>query len=173
MIKAILAHDAKYGIGKDNDLPWPKNKEDMKWFKEMTMNHTVVMGRKTWDSLPVKPLPNRHNIIITSSEIDPTVVKDHKNSSYIDHSRESIGLLSSVSNLISLKGDMWIIGGATLIESSLDIIDELWLNNVGGDYDCDTFLPEFQIKQQFVPHNILLNGLKIIKWVRKNNNSKN
>jgi hypothetical protein len=53
------------------------------------------------------------------------------------------------------------------------MIDELWLNNVGGDYECDTFLPEFQIKQQFVPHNILLNGLKVIKWVRKNKNSKN
>ncbi len=168
MIKAILAHDAKYGIGKDNDLPWPKNKEDMKWFKEMTMNHTVVMGRKTWDSLPFKPLPNRHNIIITSSEIDGKDLKDHMRSSF-----ETMRAEDYIKRLQSMEDDLWIIGGAGLIESSLDIIDELWLNNVGGDYDCDTFLPEFQIKQQFVPHNILLNGLKIIKWVRKNNNSKN
>ena len=82
MIKAILAHDAKYGIGKDNDLPWPKNEADMKWFKAMTLNHTVVMGRKTWDSLPFKPLPNRHNIIVTSNEIDTAGLKDHRQSSF-------------------------------------------------------------------------------------------
>jgi dihydrofolate reductase len=166
MIKAILAHDAKYGIGKDNDLPWPKNEADMKWFKAMTLNHTVVMGRKTWDSLPFKPLPNRHNIIVTSNEIDTAGLKDHRRSSF-----ETLRP-TDLTRLEAMKDDIWIIGGATLIASSLDMIDELWLNNVGGDYECDTFLPEFQIKQQFVPHNILLNGLKVIKWVRKNKNSK-
>ena len=62
-IKAILACDADWGIGKDGDLPWPHNPADLKWFKQSTLNHTVVMGKATWDSLPVKPLPNRVNVL--------------------------------------------------------------------------------------------------------------
>ena len=59
MIRAILAHDAYWGIGKDGDLPWPKNPDDLKWFKECTEGGVVVMGKTTWDSLPNKPLPKR------------------------------------------------------------------------------------------------------------------
>ena len=70
MIKAILACDQDWGIGKDGDLPWPHNTEDLKWFKESTIGGVVVMGKSTWNSLPRKPLPNRKNIIITSSEQD-------------------------------------------------------------------------------------------------------
>ena len=57
MIKAILAVDEKGGVSKHGSMPWPKNLLDMKWFVENTKNQIVVMGRKTWDSLPIKPLP--------------------------------------------------------------------------------------------------------------------
>ena len=49
-VKAILACDADWGIGKDGNLPWPHNPADLKWFKQSTLNHTVVMGKATWDS---------------------------------------------------------------------------------------------------------------------------
>ena len=68
-VKAILACDADWGIGKDGNLPWPHNPADLKWFKQSTLNHTVVMGKATWDSLPVKPLPNRVNVVVSSSDI--------------------------------------------------------------------------------------------------------
>ena len=65
MIIAIVSVDEKYGIGKDGKL-LVSHSEDMNFFKTMTTGNIVVMGRKTWDSLPKKPLPNRTNIIITS-----------------------------------------------------------------------------------------------------------
>ena len=70
MIKAILACDENWGIGKAGTLPWLHNPADLKWFKQMTTGSTVVMGRKTWDSLPVKPLPNRKNIVVSSNRVE-------------------------------------------------------------------------------------------------------
>ena len=70
MIKAILACDEDWGIGKDGELPWPHNSADLKWFKEITTGGVVVMGKSTWDSLPFKPLPKRENIIVTRSNQD-------------------------------------------------------------------------------------------------------
>ena len=68
MIKAILACDDEWGIGKDGDLPWPHNPADLKWFKKNTLNCMVIMGKSTWDSLPRKPLPNRENMIVTKAK---------------------------------------------------------------------------------------------------------
>ena len=69
MISAIVAVDENFGIGFNGDL-LEHIPEDLKHFKELTSGHTVVMGRKTWDSLPKKPLPNRHNLVITK---DPSI----------------------------------------------------------------------------------------------------
>ena len=66
MIRAILACDENWGIGKSGALPWPHNPADLKWFKASTLNHTIVMGKATWDSLPVKPLSNRVNVVVSS-----------------------------------------------------------------------------------------------------------
>src|SRR5438067_954817 len=63
-ISLIAAMDSNRGIGKDNGLPWPKIAEDFKHFKSTTLNHPVVMGRKTFESIG-RPLPNRHNIVIS------------------------------------------------------------------------------------------------------------
>ena len=64
MIKLVLAVAENGVIGKDGAIPWHIS-EDLKRFKALTMGHTVVMGRKTWDSLPKKPLPGRVNIVVT------------------------------------------------------------------------------------------------------------
>ena len=66
-INMIWAQDINNAIGKDGDLPW-RIPEDLKNFKNITNNATIIMGRKTWDSLPIKPLPNRRNIVISSME---------------------------------------------------------------------------------------------------------
>ena len=65
-MKLILACDPKGGIGYKNKLPWNKIQGDLPRFKRLTDDCIIVMGRKTWESLPVKPLPNRTNLIITS-----------------------------------------------------------------------------------------------------------
>lgn len=162
-VNAILAHDSFWGIGKNGDLPWPKNSDDLKWFKENTHGGVVVMGRKTWEGLYVKPLPGRLNYVISSSnnisrgyhgiyggDNIVEVIKDKIVNRYADHSK------------------IWIIGGAQLVESCLDIIDELWLNNVEGVYDCDTFLPKQKITELFYPASTEKKSFGIItKWVKR------
>ena len=66
MISAIVAVDYNWGIGFNGDL-LEHIPEDLKYFKQLTTGNTVIMGRKTWDSLPNKPLPNRTNIVITNN----------------------------------------------------------------------------------------------------------
>jgi dihydrofolate reductase len=160
MIRVILAHDSFWGIGKDGDLPWPKNKDDLKWFKDTTMGGVVVMGKNTWDSLPEKskPLPGRNNIVVTSS------IKD-KDGPYhfltLEQAKTHILSMSKLQNV-------WIIGGAQLVESCLDITDELLLNDVGGVYDCDTFLPKQKITELFHIGSVEVLSFGIItKWVRR------
>ena len=160
LIRAILAHDSRWGIGKDGDLPWPKNSEDMKWFKECTNESVVVMGRNTWDSLPFSfcPLPNRYNVIVSNTlgTLDHLMVEVVKPDIY-----------KSRLNILARRNDLWIIGGAQLINSSLDIIDELWLNNVQGDYNCDTFLPKEQITEQFSAASWEVKSFgTITKWIK-------
>jgi len=136
-VKAILACDADWGIGKDGNLPWPHNPADLKWFKQSTLNHTVVMGKATWDSLPVKPLPNRVNVVVSSSDILAKV------------DVLSITDLRRRLSSMDTEQDVWIIGGARLIEGMMDYIDEFHLSQINGTYDCDTFLPSTVIQELY------------------------
>jgi dihydrofolate reductase len=157
MIKAILACDQEWGIGKNGALPWPHNSADLKWFKQHTNNSTIVMGRKTWESLPVKPLPNRENIVVTSGLIKgPDVVVD-------------IRSFYKILPQIKFQKDVWIIGGAQLIEHCLDIIDEFYLSRIEGVYNCDTFLPADLIMDKFKLYDAeeTDSDLYIEKWARK------
>lgn len=131
-VNAILAHDDKYGIGKNGGLPWPHNSADMKWFRECTNGHVVVMGRRTWESLGNKKLPNRTNIVVTRSEIE---------------GEPDCKYYGDMSKLISLiKVDYpdlktWIIGGADIYKQTLHLCDSIYLTHFKGDYECDTFVP--------------------------------
>jgi dihydrofolate reductase len=157
MIKAILACDQEWGIGKNGALPWPHNSADLRWFKQHTNNSTIVMGRKTWESLPVKPLPNRENIVVTSGLIKgPDVVVDMRS-------------FYKILPQIKFQKDVWIIGGAQLIEHCLDIIDEFYLSRIQCIYDCDTFLPADLIMDKFNLYDAeeTDSDLYIEKWARK------
>jgi|TARA_R110000787_G_scaffold265337_1_gene371329 dihydrofolate reductase len=138
-IKAILACDDNYGIGKDGTLPWPHNPADLKWFKESTTDCAIVMGRNTWVSLPKKPLPNRTNVVITSIEN-----RNIENADFVfcDNVNDRI---------VSLSQDypVWIIGGTKLILSCINLIDEFHLSRIKGSYDCDTFLPGTLIEENY------------------------
>jgi dihydrofolate reductase len=128
MIKAIIATDSEGGIGKNGTIPWPPNKEDLKHFKNLTTGHIVVMGSKTWlDPCFPAPLKNRDNYIVTSKTegFDGATImrKDFK---------------SQILELSENK-TVWIIGGASVIEQCIDIIDEIHLTVIRGYFDCDTF----------------------------------
>lgn len=157
MIRAILAHDAMWGIGKDGDLPWPKNADDLAWFKESTQGGVVVMGRKTWESLPRKPLPGRKNVVVSNKMKTKTDIEVVQTDIY-----------KSRLTIINHTENVWVIGGAKFLEDSLDIVDELWLNNVGGDYDCDTFLPKREITRLFEPKTTETKSFGIITvWSKR------
>jgi len=137
MIRAILACDDDWGIGKDGDLPWPHNPADLRWFKESTTGSVVAMGKATWDSLPKKPLPNRNNVVITTSE------KDKDGPYHFLTFNKAKSYLTSMNQI----QDVWVIGGAKLVEGLLPIIEEVWLSRIQGSYDCDTFLPATLIEE--------------------------
>lgn len=156
MIRAIFACDKNWGIGKNNSLPWPRNPADLKWFKECTVGSVIVMGRTTWESLPNKPLPDRNNIIVTS-ETNPIYGPYHfvKYDSY-----------KSLIKQMNQLQPVWIIGGAKLLETSFDIVEEIWLSRISGTYDCDTYLPKDIIQKCYTRYNkeTTDSGLTIEKW---------
>lgn len=144
MIKAILASTSTGGIGNRGTLPWPHNKEDMQWFKQNTDGHVVVMGRNTWDDPKMpKPLPNRINVIVSNHMIpDYQVRRIHG-----DVPAEVLALQKQFADR-----DIYIIGGKQIYEVTADIVDQVLLTRVKGNYWADTrlqldrYLAPFRIK---------------------------
>jgi dihydrofolate reductase len=142
MIKAILACDDTGGVSKDGTLPWPNNSTDLKWFKENTAGHVVVMGSTTWEDphMP-RPLPKRTNVLVTSRPAEFSGA-DHYISGDLNKSVQRIA--DEYPSLIT-----WVIGGPNIIEQTLGVIDEFYLSRIPGDYDCDTHLPMKKIETLF------------------------
>jgi dihydrofolate reductase len=150
MIRAILAADINNGIGKNGTLPWPKNSSDLKWFRDCTINKAVVMGRKTWEDPKMpKPLPNRYNIVVSNSYIPegPNMI--------IRRSDDMERILKE------MHTDVWIIGGANLLKSSLRLCEEVWVSRFKTDYKCDTFI---DLKGFKIYNNTEINGLNIERY---------
>lgn len=142
MIKAILACDDQGGVSKDGTLPWPHNSTDLKWFKDNTAGHVVVMGSTTWDDphMP-RPLPKRTNVLVTTRKSDypgaDGYISGDLNTELKELERTCPGLI------------IWNIGGPTVIEQSLGVIDEFYISRIPGEYACDTFLPLRKIESLF------------------------
>lgn len=136
----ISALDKNRGIGKNNGLPWHLA-ADLKHFSETTKGGTVIMGRKTWDSLPEKyrPLPGRQNIVISRSEVALPA------GTLLAHS------LDEALNLSDPTRKAFVIGGATLYAEAIQhpACNELILTQIEGSFDCDAFFPE--IPERFHP----------------------
>jgi dihydrofolate reductase len=115
-------------IGKDNALPW-SIKEDMAHFKELTAGCPCIMGRKTWDSLPKKPLPGRLNIVISRSIA----------------SCSDCNVFSSLSAAIEFCADyekIFICGGAEIYRQALPLADKIELTLIHSAFEGDAFFPE-------------------------------
>ena len=136
MISLIAAIGRNYELGKNNTLLW-KLPADMKHFKEITMLHAVVMGRKTFESLG-KPLQNRRNIVITRD------VKYKKEGLPAQAGVEVVHSLSDALNLFEDKNEeIFIIGGGELYKQTMPIADKLYITHVDvEDAGADTFFPE-------------------------------
>ena len=128
-ISMIAAIGKNRELGKNNDLIW-HFKEDMKFFRETTTGNTVVMGRKTFESLP-HALPNRRNVVITTNK---------------DYVAEGAEVVTSVQEAKELtKNDnVFIIGGGKIYNEFLKYSDKLYLTEIDDECsDADTFFPEF------------------------------
>jgi len=137
-IALIVAMDRERGIGKNNNLMWDLP-ADMKFFKETTQGHIVVMGRKNFDSIPEKyrPLPHRENVILTRNT---------------DFEAEDCVVLHSIQECMEKyqkehNRKMFIIGGGEIYKLALeaDIVTEMYITHVNHSYGADTFFPEFDL----------------------------
>ncbi|MCF6276899.1 MAG: dihydrofolate reductase [Candidatus Magasanikbacteria bacterium] len=132
MIALMSAVSENNCIGVSGDLPW-NIPGDMKLFKKYTTGNVVIMGRKTWESLPEKfrPLPNRKNIIITRQP-------DYK-------APEEVAVYSDIKKAIQAHKNekVFIIGGGEIYKQSIDLADTLYITKVHRTIDvCDTFFPK-------------------------------
>lgn len=139
MIAAIVAVDNNYGIGFNGEL-LERIPDDLKRFKQLTDDSTVVMGRKTWDSLPKKPLPNRFNIIVTSEEVDDNDI-DIKHSSM----EEVKAFLE-----LDLGIPVFIIGGGMIYRELLPYCQEVYLTKILKDHEnVDTYFPNLDEMEEW------------------------
>lgn len=139
MINAIVAVEKGQGIGFNGSMPWPRLSGDLRFFKDKTINNIVIMGRKTWDSIGGKPLPNRINILLTRNTedlgadhqlIDTDVALDICDSKYPDK-------------------EIFIIGGSAIYQHYLDIVDRFYVTEIDEDFECDTFFDMNYVQKNF------------------------
>lgn len=122
MINIIVAATNDMVIGKDNDLPW-KISKDLQYFKEKTSGHTVVMGRKCYESIG-RPLPNRKNIILTRNT---------------EYSVEGCEVLHDIDDILKLEEDVFIIGGSEIYKEFLPFCDKLYFTQIFNSIEGDTY----------------------------------
>jgi dihydrofolate reductase len=130
---AVVAAVARGGvIGRDNAIPW-RLPEDMRRFRSLTTGHAVVMGRRTWDSLPdrFRPLPGRRNVVVT------------RNADWSAEGAERASSLEDALGLLASEPKVFVMGGAELYASALPLADELLLTHVDLEVEGDAFFPPF------------------------------
>lgn len=132
-IAIIVAIAENYAIGKNNDLLWHIS-NDLKRFKKITSGNPVVMGKKTFFSLPIRPLPNRKNIVITDTPGE-----------IIDGCTMAYSIDDAVEKMDDGKTN-FIIGGGSVYAQFLPLADKLYLTRVHKDFDADVFFPEINFE---------------------------
>ncbi|MDX2362223.1 MAG: dihydrofolate reductase [Crocinitomicaceae bacterium] len=137
-VSLIVAMDKEKGIGRDNDLMWHLP-NDMQFFKDTTKGQIVVMGRKNYDSIPVKyrPLPSRQNVVLTRNE---------------SFTAENCEVFNSLGNCLEHYKDetertVFIIGGGEIYRLALEanIVNDMYITHINHVYGADTFFPHFNL----------------------------
>ena len=136
-LSLICAMDENMVIGRNNSLPWHLP-EDLKYFKRTTMGHSIIMGRKTYESIG-KPLPGRTNIIVSRNRN-----YEVENARTVNSLTEAIELAENVS-FIDGSLEAFIIGGAELFEEALIMVNRMHLTMVHAEVEGDTWFPDFEV----------------------------
>ena len=158
MLSIIVAIAKNNAIGKNNSLLWHLS-EDLKFFKRTTSGHSVIMGRKTFESIGRKPLPKRMNIVISrSSEINSDSEKTNNSTIllYKKSLEEAIDASQNIGNVEFSQNhnsenkelEIFVIGGGQIYKQALPLADKLYLTVVDVEIkDADTFFPEIDFSQ--------------------------
>lgn len=131
MISLLVAMDKNKTIGRNNDLPW-RLPNDLKFFKEKSTGNTIIMGRKTYESMGA-PLPNRKNVVLTKKQMDfPDEV-------------EVIDDVDTIYewNKTNPEKELFVIGGANIFEQVLPHADRMYITWIDEAFDGDTFFPSY------------------------------
>lgn len=126
----IVAHDETLLIGRDGDLPW-RLPNDLKYFKALTLGQTVLMGRKTWESLPRRPLPGRENRVLT------------RDAGYLAEGAQVFHTLDAAL-APPMQGELFVIGGASLYALCLPLARRLYVTEVHAHGEGDTYFPAYR-----------------------------
>ena len=134
-LSIIVAVAENLAIGKNNDLLWHLS-SDLKRFKKLTTGHPVVMGRRTWESLPKRPLPGRRNIVFTQNT---------------DFKADGAEVVHSVNSLFKVLKDyddeVFVMGGASIYQLLLPFTNRLYVTRVYREFDGDVFFPVIDMSE--------------------------
>ncbi len=142
IVSIIVAMAKNRVIGKENDMPWHLP-ADLQHFRKITSEKPIIMGRKTYESIG-RPLPKRHNIIISNNR---------------DYKQEGCDVVGSLEEAVKVAGDveeLFIIGGGFLYNQTINSADKLYLTFIDLEVEGDTFFPEYEhlnIKKVFSEHH--------------------
>ena len=125
-LSILVAHDRQRVIGYKNALPW-HIPNDLKHVKQLSTGHTLVMGRKTFESIG-KPLPNRKNVVLTRDN---------------NFKPDGVEVIHTIDDIYNLEGHVFIFGGQTLFEVMIDKVDDMYITVVDGKHQGDTFFPPY------------------------------
>lgn len=135
-VSLIVAHSLNRAIGHENKIPW-RLKNDMKFFKDTTVGHAVIMGRNTWDSLPAKakPLPNRTNVVISSRKLE----KPGDVSVFADIDQALLFLAFSPKP----PEEVFFIGGYRIYQEAIKRSSRMYITQVDAIVPGDVYFPEY------------------------------
>jgi dihydrofolate reductase len=150
-IHMIFARAANGVIGRDNTIPW-RLPEDMAHFKRLTTGWPVIMGRKTWDSLPVKfrPLPGRANIVIT------------RQADWKEAGAETAASLADALALCAASDEVWIIGGAQIYAQAMPLAERIEVTEIAENVEGDAYAPPLgpEWRETAREDHVSANGMK-------------
>lgn len=136
-LSILVAHDKQKVIGYQNQLPWHLP-NDLKHVKQLSTGHTLVMGRKTFESIG-KPLPNRRNVVLTNNP---------------SFKHEGVDVIHSIEEINNIPGQVFIFGGQTLFEEMIDKVDDMYITVVDGKFQGDTFFPPYTFEDWEVESSV-------------------
>ncbi|MFN3607710.1 MAG: dihydrofolate reductase [Hyphomonas sp.] len=136
----IVAQARNRVIGAAGALPW-RLKDDMAFFKSATMGAPIIMGRKTWESFPKRPLPGRENIVLTRDwDYDAAQARVYSSFPAAMNAARAIAAREG-------KEEAFVIGGAEIYALALPFADRIYLTEIDAEIDGDTFFPELDMRQ--------------------------